>query len=33
MSSTLLLRGKGTQIRDEGLEKHCKNPKFMGDGS
>src|SRR5262249_7041339 len=24
MSSTLLQRGDGTQIRDDGLEKHCK---------
>src|SRR5262249_2025929 len=34
MSSTLLRRGDGKQIRDDGLEKHCKEiTKFMGYGS
>ena len=34
MSSTLLQRGDGTQIKDDGLEKHCKEiTKFMGYGS
>jgi NitT/TauT family transport system substrate-binding protein len=30
MSSTLLPRGKGTQIRDDGLEEHCKNLQVYG---
>jgi len=31
MSSTLLQRGDGTQIRDDGLEKHCKkSPSLWG---
>ena len=30
MSSTLLPRGKGTQIRGDGLEKHCKNIQVYG---
>src|SRR5262245_19912440 len=30
MSLTLLPRGKGTQIRDDGLEEHCKNLQVYG---
>ena len=30
MSSTLLARGKGMQIRDDGLEEHCKNLQVYG---
>jgi hypothetical protein len=33
MSSILLPRGEGTQIGDDGLEKHCKNLQFAWDES